>query len=218
MITFFRKDIRIKILVLVFSLGLVFPLMSALALDDSDGMLAPVDGGGTSGDGSGMLAPVSTGGGGGTSGGSSGGRPLHQIGDSAIFMPNLTAEEVSNANLDRSWLKSDSGGGVSSGGGGATADGGGVRSAGESSQLKNPLKSKSIEEFILKIIDVLLVFALPIIILYIMYAGYLFVTAQGDSGQISTARSALLWAVVGGVIVLGAKVIVAVIQGTIKGF
>lgn len=94
----------------------------------------------------------------------------------------------------------------------------GNSSSGDKKLLANPLKSRSIEEFILKIIDVLLVFALPIIVLYIMYAGYLFVTAQGDSGQISTARSALLWAVVGGVIVLGARVIVAVIQGTITAF
>lgn len=89
---------------------------------------------------------------------------------------------------------------------------------GDTGKLSNPLQSQSIEEFILKIIDVLLVFATPIIMLYIMYAGYLFVTARGDSGQISTARSALLWAVVGGVIVLGARVIIAVIQGTIKAF
>lgn len=108
-------------------------------------------------------------------------------------------------------------GGGSVAGGGSDPGGGAVRT-GDTGKLSNPLQSKSIEEFILKIIDVLLVFAIPIIMLYIMYAGYLFVTAQGDSGQITTARSALLWAVVGGVIVLGAKVIVEVIQGTIKAF
>ncbi len=85
-------------------------------------------------------------------------------------------------------------------------------------QLCNPLKSQSITEFLLKIIDVLLVFALPIIILYIMYAGFLFTTAKGNSEQIGTARSALLWAVVGGVIVLGARLIISVIQGTITAF
>lgn len=123
-----------------------------------------------------------------------------------------------NASADGDGMLAPVDGGVTSVGGGVASDGGGVRSTGGSTQLKNPLKSQSIEEFILKIIDVLLVFALPIIVLYIMYAGYLFVTAQGDSGQVSTARSALLWAVVGGVIVLGARVIVAVIQGTITAF
>lgn len=82
-------------------------------------------------------------------------------------------------------------------------------------QLCNPLKSQSIGEFLNKILDVLLVFALPIIVFFIMYAGFLFVTARGDTGQIEKARTALLWSVVGGVIVLGAKVISAVIQGTV---
>lgn len=133
-------------------------------------------------------------------------------GSETIYDYNYTAGDVggtdaSGNSTDRS-LSGDSSG----------KDLSGNSSTGDKRLLANPLKSKSIEEFILKIIDVLLVFALPIIVLYIMYAGYLFVTAQGDSGQISTARSALLWAVVGGVIVLGARVIVAVIQGTIQGF
>ncbi len=97
-------------------------------------------------------------------------------------------------------------------GGATNVDGGGSRT------IINPLKSQSISEFLLKIIDVLLIFALPIIILYIMYAGYLFVTAAGNSEQVSSAKKALLWAVVGGVIVLGAKLIISVIQGTVTAF
>lgn len=96
--------------------------------------------------------------------------------------------------------------------GATNLDGGGSQS------IINPLKSQSISEFLLKIIDVLLIFALPIIILYIMYAGYLFVTAAGNSEQVSSAKKALLWAVVGGVIVLGAKIIIGVIQGTVTAF
>ncbi len=103
-------------------------------------------------------------------------------------------------------------------GGGNANNGGGNVNPGPPGELKNPLQSKTIEEFLLKIIDVILVFALPLIILYIMYAGYLFVTARGDTGQIETARTALLWSVVGGVIVLGARLIISVIQGTIQAF
>jgi hypothetical protein len=87
-----------------------------------------------------------------------------------------------------------------------------------SNTLTNPLNSKDIPSFLLKIIEVLLIFAMPLIILYIMYAGYLFVTAQGNSSKVTEARSALLWAVVGGVIVLGAKLIFDVIEGTAKAF
>ncbi len=103
-------------------------------------------------------------------------------------------------------------GNVSIGGSGNTSVNGGSMS------LTNPLKATTISGFLLAVIDVILVFALPLIVLYIMYAGFLYVTARGEPGQITTARSALLWAIVGGVIVLGAKLIVSVIQGTIQAF
>lgn len=73
-------------------------------------------------------------------------------------------------------------------------------------------------ELLLKIIDVLLTFALPLIIFYIMYAGFQYVTAQGDSGQVSKAHESLKYAIIGGVLILGAKLIINVIQGTIQAF
>jgi hypothetical protein len=82
--------------------------------------------------------------------------------------------------------------------------------------LTNPLKSCSISELFLAIIDILLIFAIPIIVLFIMYAGLLYVTARGDTAQISKAHLALTWAIVGGVIVLAAKLIIEVIQGTVN--
>lgn len=87
-----------------------------------------------------------------------------------------------------------------------------------SGRLENPLKSTTIKEFLIKIVDVLLIFALPIIILFIMYAGFLFVTAQGDTTKITKAKSALMWAVIGGVIILGAQAIITVITGTVTAF
>lgn len=80
----------------------------------------------------------------------------------------------------------------------------------------NPLESKTITEFLLKIIDILLVFALPITVLFIMYGGFMLVTAQGESGKLEKGRNAILWAVIGGVIALGAKVIIDVIQKTVN--
>jgi hypothetical protein len=85
-------------------------------------------------------------------------------------------------------------------------------------KLKNPLQATSIEQFLLNVIDVILVFAIPVIVIYIMYAGFLFVTARGEPGQIEKARGALLWAVVGGVIVLGARLIIGIIADTIQTF
>lgn len=82
-------------------------------------------------------------------------------------------------------------------------------------QLKNPLKETSLIGFFNTILDVLLVFAVPIIVFFIIYAGFQYVMAQGNSEKVTNANRALLYAVVGGVIILGAKVLLSVIGGTI---
>ena len=82
-------------------------------------------------------------------------------------------------------------------------------------KICNPLSAEDIPAFILQIIEILLVFAVPLIVLYIMYAGYLFVTAQGNQEQVTNAKNALLYAILGGVLVLGANLIIDVIQGTV---
>lgn len=82
--------------------------------------------------------------------------------------------------------------------------------------LVNPLKVDSITEFLLAIIEILLIFATPIIVIYIMYAGFLFVTARGAPGELEHARNALLYALIGGVIIVGARVIINIIQTTIN--
>src|SRR3989344_4435406 len=81
--------------------------------------------------------------------------------------------------------------------------------------LRTPLKVNSIAEFLELVLKIVTLFALPIIIFFIIYAGFLFVTAQGKPDQITKARNALLYSVVGGVIILGAHLLLAVIQGTV---
>lgn len=82
--------------------------------------------------------------------------------------------------------------------------------------LLNPLKVNTIAELLELILQIVTIFALPIIVFFIIYSGFLFVTAQGKPDQITKARNALLWSVVGGVIILGANLLLAVIQGTVQ--
>lgn len=84
--------------------------------------------------------------------------------------------------------------------------------------IVNPIKANSLTEFFEMIIDVLLVFAVPLIVFFIIYAGFLYVTARGNEGTIQKAHMALLFAVIGGVIILGAKVLISVISGTVDSF
>ena len=88
------------------------------------------------------------------------------------------------------------------------------------SGLMNPLRSEydTIPKLLLAIVEIILIFAVPVIIFFIIYGGFLFVTARGDTSQLEKARTTLTWAVVGGVVVLGAKALVDVIQATVDSF
>lgn len=92
----------------------------------------------------------------------------------------------------------------------------GSGSSGGSVSLDNPLGDKDLMDLINEILGVLLVFAVPIIVFFIIFAGFKYVTAQGKPGEIETANRALLYAVIGGVLILGARVLMEVIGGTIS--
>lgn len=83
--------------------------------------------------------------------------------------------------------------------------------------LFDPL-NRSIEEIFLSILDIIIVFAVPIVLFFIVWAGFLYVTARGDTTQLEKAHKALLYAVIGGLIVVGAQALLAVITNTISLF
>lgn len=84
--------------------------------------------------------------------------------------------------------------------------------------LKNPLGDKSITQFLQDILDVIMIFAVPLIVFMIIYAGFLFVMDRGSEKNLKQAKNALLYAVIGAVIIFGAKAILEVVQGTVDAF
>jgi len=83
--------------------------------------------------------------------------------------------------------------------------------------IKNPLGStNSLFGFLDKIIDALLQLGAVVAAVAVIYAGFMFVTAQGDEGKIKTAKATLLYTVIGLAILLGARVIASVIENTIR--
>ena len=96
-------------------------------------------------------------------------------------------------------------------GGTQTGVGGGSNSV----ALQNPIKAESIQALLTAIIDILLVFAIPLIVFFIILAGFKYVTARGNEHTISEAHMSLLYALIGGVLILGARVLIEVISGTV---
>lgn len=93
--------------------------------------------------------------------------------------------------------------------------GGGV---GDPVALFDPTGGKTIENIFQAILDIIMVFAIPIIVFFMIWAGFLYVTATGNPDKISKANNALMYAIIGGVIVLGANVLLEVITTTIELF
>src|SRR3989344_9158122 len=84
-------------------------------------------------------------------------------------------------------------------------------------KLENPLESDSILILLTKLLDVVVQVGIPVIAIFIVYSGFLFVKAQGNDSKLSEAKVTLMWTVIGAASVLGATVISGVINATIVG-
>ena len=84
------------------------------------------------------------------------------------------------------------------------------------SRLCNPIKFPNLTSFLLAIVNVAIQYGAILIVFFVVFAGFKFVTAQGNSEKISEARKMLTWVVVGAFVLLGVYVIRAAVCGTIK--
>lgn len=89
--------------------------------------------------------------------------------------------------------------------------------------LINPLGTGSCDadsnclvDFLLKILRFVNQVGVVVVILMIVYVGFLFVTARGEPAKISAAREAFLWTVIGALILLGSEAIAIAIQATVE--
>jgi hypothetical protein len=84
-------------------------------------------------------------------------------------------------------------------------------------KIDNPLGSgiTDIPSFIEALINIVLIVGIPIVVLAIIYTGFLFVQAQGNPEEITKAKKAFLYTVIGAALLLGAFVIAKAIGATV---
>lgn len=90
--------------------------------------------------------------------------------------------------------------------------------AGAAVKLVNPLKINSAEELLTTILEIVIILATPFIVFFIIYAGFLYVTARGNAEQITQANRALTYAIIGGVIIIGSVAIATIIKNIVSAF
>lgn len=97
-----------------------------------------------------------------------------------------------------------SGGGT----GGATCSG---------TQFCNPLKSASFEALVQSLARWVVAIAIPIAAIFIIYSGFLFVTASGNESKLQAAKTTFYWTIIGAAIVVGAWALATAIVNFAKG-
>jgi len=94
-----------------------------------------------------------------------------------------------------------------------TITGGGT--GGGTVAIQNPVAYPTFSAFMAAILDIVVKIGAPIALIMVIYAGFLFVTAQGNEEKLTIAKRALLWALIGTMILLGAKIISTAVCNTI---
>jgi hypothetical protein len=80
----------------------------------------------------------------------------------------------------------------------------------------NPICASTLDGFLLQLLDVVILLGAIAVVFFLILAGFKYVTARGDEKQISSAHQTLTWTIIGGAIVLGARVIASAIQATVN--
>ncbi len=90
--------------------------------------------------------------------------------------------------------------------------------AGDSTCLNNPLNSQfsSVPNFIAGALKVLVIVALPVIALFIVVAGFMFVLARGNEHKLEEAKKNFVYVIIGALLILGAWLIATLISGTVS--
>ncbi len=83
-------------------------------------------------------------------------------------------------------------------------------------ELYNPIGTKDLATFLATLLRLVAQIAFPIIVLFLVYVGFLFVSSQGNPEKLKEAKSYFLWALVGGLLVLGAEALSLAIKATVN--
>lgn len=81
-------------------------------------------------------------------------------------------------------------------------------------QLNNPANAPDFQTFIANFLKAIVQISLPILTLYIVYSGFMFVMARGNEAQLEKAKHNFFYVIIGAILILGAWVLATLIAST----
>lgn len=82
--------------------------------------------------------------------------------------------------------------------------------------LNNPLKARDFASLLQGLADILIKIGVPLVGIFIVYAGFLFVTAGGDEKKLESAKTTFYWTIIGGAILLGSSALAEAVVDLVK--
>ena len=82
--------------------------------------------------------------------------------------------------------------------------------------IQNPLGNNDLKSLLDKIMNIVTVFGSIVVVMFIIYSGFKFVTARGNEGELKKAKEIFYATIIGAAILLGARVIAEIVVGTVE--
>ncbi len=83
-------------------------------------------------------------------------------------------------------------------------------------QIENPISVSTIQEFVAKVLDIVVTISTPFLVVMFIYSGFLFVWARGKDTELKKAKDVFFYTVIGAALVLGAFILATAIDATIN--
>lgn len=84
----------------------------------------------------------------------------------------------------------------------------------QSPKIDNPIAAENVSSFLYELVQVITMLSIPVIVAFIIYAGFLFVTAGGNENKVETAQKTAMYTVIGAAIILGARALAEILINT----
>jgi uncharacterized membrane protein len=82
--------------------------------------------------------------------------------------------------------------------------------------FRNQTQFDNLVDILGAVVDVLVLLGFPVIILLIIYDAFLLIAAQGNKDNLSKAKDAVLWTIIGAVLLLAARPIIMALLSALE--
>ena len=84
-------------------------------------------------------------------------------------------------------------------------------------EICNPIQAKTFGQLVEAIAKAITAIGIPLVAIFLVWSGFLFVTARGNEEQLKRAKATFFWSLVGGAVVIGALALATAIVNFAKG-